>query len=447
VSQEHAIPVSQGTAPDPATQTPTLHVEASHALPLVALTVAFRAGSIEDPPGKEGLVRFTSRLMRRTAAGLSAHEIDTRIDSLGASLASDVSHSTTGFNAAVIARSLDPFAGLLEDVFGRPAFGEAELALLRRETESELIESRDNDRALARRWFRKKLFDGHPYSRPVSGTIESVRSFDESDVKNLYRHLLTSKNVVFAFAGMLEPGRAEELAGRMSAVLPDGAAPTDATPDPELRSGRHLVIVDKPERTQTQILIGGRGTHPSDRDHIALHVANTVFGGTFTARMTREIRSKRGWSYGAYSNLPYDRRRQAFSMWTFPKAQDAAACVKLELDLLKAWRDEGITKSELAWAKRYLVRSHAFAVDTAAKRVGLKLEADLYQLPAGYHEEYLERIQAVTLEQANLALKDRISADDLLVCVVGTEQEIGGAVRDAIADLKSSEVVAFDTDA
>jgi zinc protease len=121
--------------------------------------------------------------------------------------------------------------------------------------------------------------------------------------------------------------------------------------------------------------------------------------------------------------------------------------VKLELDLLKAWRDEGITKSELAWAKRYLVRSHAFAVDTAAKRVGLKLEADLYQLPAGYHEEYLERIQAVTLEQANLALKDRISADDLLVCVVGTEQEIGGAVRDAIADLKSSEVVAFDTDA
>jgi zinc protease len=447
VSQEHAIPVSKDTALDPATQTPTLHVESSQALPLVAMTVAFRAGSIEDPPGKEGLVRFTSRLMRRTAGGLSAHEIDTRIDSLGASLASDVSHSTTGFNAAVIARSLDPFAGLLEDVFGRPAFGEAELALLRRETESELIESRDNDRALARRWFRKKLFDGHPYARSVSGTIESVKSFDESDVKNLYRRLVTSRNVVFAFAGMLEPGRAEELAGRLSGVLPVGALLTDATPDPELRSGRHLVIVDKPERTQTQILIGGRGTHPSDRDHIALHVANTVFGGTFTARMTREIRSKRGWSYGAYSSLPYDRRRQAFSMWTFPKAQDAAACVKLKLELLKAWRDEGITKSELAWAKRYLVRSHAFAVDTAAKRVGLKLEADLYQLPPGYHEEYLERIQAVTLEQANLALKDRISADDLLVCVVGTEQEIGGAVREAITDLKSSEVVAFDTDA
>jgi zinc protease len=440
------MPVSAASAAVHPTPGPTLHVETSQALPLVAITLALRVGSIEEPPGKEGLVRFTSRLMRRTAAGLSAHEIDTRIDSLGASLASDVSHSTTGFNAAVIARSIEPFAGLLEDVLGRPSFSEAELSLLRRETESELIESRDNDRALARRWFRKRLFDGHPYARPVSGTIKSVRSFEAADVRELYHRLLTAKNLVFAFAGMIEPERARELSTRLAAVLPEGAALPDTAPEPVLRAGRHLVIVDKPERTQTQILIGGRGTLPSDRDHIALHVANTVFGGTFTARMTREIRSERGWSYGAYSNLPYDRRRQAFSMWTFPKAQDAAACVKLELELLTAWRDKGITKAELAWAKRYLVRSHAFAVDTAAKRVSLKLDADLYQLPAGYHEEYLERIQAVTLEQANLALKERISTDDLLVCVVGTEQQIGSALRDSIADLKSTEVVPFDTD-
>jgi zinc protease len=91
VSLDHALPVPPVTPAAASAQSPTLHVETSHALPLVAITVALRAGSIEDPPGKDGLVRFTSRLMRRTAAGLSAQEIDTRIDSLGASLASDVS--------------------------------------------------------------------------------------------------------------------------------------------------------------------------------------------------------------------------------------------------------------------------------------------------------------------------------------------------------------------
>jgi zinc protease len=317
---------------------------------------------------------------------------------------------------------------------------------LRRETESELIESRDNDRALARRWFRRKLFDGHPYARPISGTIGSVRSFEVADVRAIYRRMMTSNNLVFACAGMIDPERALELARRLSSSLPAGEALSDTVPEPAFKAGRHLVIVDKPERTQTQILIGGRGTLPSDADHIALHIANTVFGGTFTARMTREIRSERGWSYGAYSNLPYDRHRQAFSMWTFPKAQDAAACVKLELDLLTAWRERGITKSELAWVKRYLVRSHAFAIDTAAKRVGLKLDADLYRLPPGYHEQFLERIQAVTLDQANAALTERITADDLLVCVVGTENEIGSALRDSIPNLKSAEVVPFDAE-
>ncbi|MFO0570791.1 MAG: insulinase family protein [Polyangiaceae bacterium] len=117
-------------------------------------------------------------------------------------------------------------------------------------------------------------------------------------------------------------------------------------------------------------MIGGLGTHPHDADHIALHVANTVLGGTFTARLMNEIRSKRKRSYGAYSNLPYDRHRQAFSMW-IPKATDAAECIKVELSLLRAWWEKGITARELAWAKRYLVRSHAFSVDTPLQRVGL----------------------------------------------------------------------------
>ncbi|HMJ12178.1 MAG TPA: insulinase family protein, partial [Polyangiaceae bacterium] len=254
-----------------------------------------------------------------------------------------------------------------------------------------------------------------------------------------------SSNLVFAFAGDIEAARARELAERIATALPGGAPRTDTVPEPSQRPGRHLVLVDKPERTQTQILIGTLGTHAHDADHTALHVANTVFGGTFTARMTQRIRSERGWSYGAYSDLPYDRRRQAFSMWTFPKASDAAACIQLELEMLEQWCNEGITAKELTWAKRYLVRSHAFAIDTAAKRVSLALDAELFDLPAGYHEQYVESVQAVTLEEANAAIRARISPRDLLISVVGTEAEIGTQIRDVIADLQSSELVPFDT--
>lgn len=419
-------------------------LETSRALPLVSISIGLKTGALIDEPGKEGTTRLLSRLMRRTAGGLEAQVIDTRIDSLGGSLSADVLHSTMVFQATVISRSLNAFVDLLVDVLARPGLSEAELERLQRETLAELKDSLDDDRGIARRFFRRRFFGSHPYGRSVSGTPKSVPSIGSSDVKTAFQRSFVRDNLVFAFSGDLDAAGASQIAQRIAAALPSGAAPTDDTPEPVAVPGRRLVIVDKPDRTQTQILIGCLGSHTRDDDHVALLVGNTIFGGTFTARMTQEVRSKRGWSYGAYSNLPFDRRRQSFSMWTFPKADDAGPCLKLELDMLHELREKGVTKQELSWAKRYLIRSHCFAIDTAAKRVGLALDQALYDLPEDYYSRYLERVQAVTLEQANAALQNRLSDRDLLITVVGTESAIGESVRGAVEDLTSTEVAQYD---
>jgi zinc protease len=423
----------------------TVLLETSRALPLVSISIGLRTGSLLDLPGKEGTTRLLSRLMRRTAGGLDPQVIDTRIDSLGASLSADVVHSTMVFQATVISRSLDAFVDLLVDVLARPGLATVELERLQRETLAELKDSLDDDRSLARRFFRRRFFGSHPYGRSVTGTPKTVPEIGAPDVRAVFERSFVRDNLIFAFSGDLDAERASHIAERISDALPSAAAPLDETPEPVAIPGRRLVIVDKPERTQTQILVGCLGSHTRDDDHVALLVANTIFGGTFTARMTQEVRSKRGWSYGAYSNMPFDRRRQSFSMWTFPKADDAGPCLKLELDMLRELREKGVTKAELGWAKRYMVRSHCFAIDTAAKRVGLELDQTLYDLPADYYAHYLERVQAVTLEQVNQAVQKRLSDEDLLITVVGTESAIGSAVREAVSNLASTEVVAFDS--
>ena len=418
--------------------------EYSPELPLVNVSLSLRMGSELDPPGKEGLSEVLMRLMRRNAAGRDADDNDRLVDRLGGSLGADVSPSTMGFHASVIARSYQEFVKLLCDTLGEPRFQADEFERLKREIHGELIESLDNDRALGRRWFRKRLFAGHPYGRPVSGTPESLERLELADALALYQRALVRENLICAFAGEVSPDRAEASAQALQGTLRPGQRLETTSEAPRAPDGRRLVIVDKPDRTQTQLLIGCLGTHPKDLDHTALHVANTIFGGTFTARLTQEVRAKRGWSYGAYSSLPFDRCRHAFSMWTHPKADDAGPCLKLELDMLEQWVNQGVTEEELAWAKRYLVRSHAFALDTAAKRVSLKLDAELYQLPPGYYQEYESRVQAVTLDQANDAIRKRISADNLLVTIVGTASDIQGPVEAAIDRLSGSEVVPFD---
>ena len=426
--------------------TPKVLVETSRDLPLVSVSIGVRTGALLDPPGAEGATRLVGRLLRRSAGGRTAEQNDILIESLGASLGADVTYSTITLNGAVISRSLDRFANLLAEAVTQPGLPEDEFLRLKRETEAELTELLDDDRGLAQRWFRRKLFAGHPYSRPAAGTVTSLGRIELGTLRPLYQRAFVPENLVFAFAGDIARDRAERIAEDICAALPKAPAPGDTTPEPSSPAGRRLVFVDKPERTQTQILIGGLGSHPSDPDHFALAVANTAFGGTFTARLMQQVRVKRGWSYGAYSSLPYDRRRQSFSMWTFPKASDAAACIALELQMLKELRDKGLSKSELSWSKRYLLRSHAFAVDTAAKRVGLALDTELYGLPEGYYERYLEHIRGVTLEQANEALRSRLPDENLLVTVVGTESAIGDAVRAAIPGLGASEIVPFDSE-
>jgi zinc protease len=425
---------------------PNVLVESSHDLPLVSVSVAVRMGALEDPPGGEGSVRLLARLMRRTAGGRTAEQNDVLIEGMGAALGAEVSQSTISFHGSVIARSLDRFGAFLIDALARPALNEDELARLKRETLAELMESLDDDRTLARRWFRKTLFAGHPYGRSAAGTKAGIESATLDSLRGLYRRLVVPENLVIALAGDVTSERAQAFARDLAGALTSGTRLVDRTPEPTLRAGRNLVVVDKPERTQTQIIIGGLGSHPADPDHFALSLANTAFGGTFTARLMQQVRVKRGWSYGAYSSLPFDRRRQAFSMWTFPKASDAAGCLALELEMLEALRKKGLAKSELGWAKRYLVRSHAFAIDTAAKRVGLELDAALYELPAGYYERYLDSLRAVTLEQANAALSERLSDENLTIVVVGTESVVGQAVRDAIPRLAASEVVRYDAE-
>jgi zinc protease len=424
----------------------TPYLEENHALPLVSIAVAFRSGAAFDPEGKEGLTRVMVRMLRRGCKGFASHEIEEKVDSLGAEFAADVSASVITLHVDVISRSLDAMVDLLAIMMTEPTFDEAELGKLLRETEGEIIEARDNDRSLATRHFRRLIFEGHPYGRRLGGTIPSVLGLTRQDVVQHYARHFVQGNVEIAFSGDIDEAKANEVSQRLISGLGRGKPAPFAIASPESRRGRRLVFVDKPERTQTQILMGDVGSHPRDPDHIPLHVATTIFGGTFTSRMMRAIRSERGWSYGAYARLPYDAQRDAFSMWTFPAAKDAAACIALQLELLDAWRDKGILPKELSFAQRYLMRSHAFDIDTAQKRVHQRLDIDLFDLPADYHTKYLEHVESVTTGQANQAVRERIRSDDLVVAVVGTHAEIGEAITSAIPGLTKVEVVPYDAE-
>jgi zinc protease len=425
-----------------------LYLEVDSRIPLVSVSLLFRTGGMADPIGKDGLARLTLRALREGTERLDALAFETALDSLGAELSADVYTTSSAIHAQVLSRNVEGLFDLLGEMLATPRFPAEGLERVKRETVAELEETRDNDRELANLALRRKLFQDHAYGRLAIGRLSTIPTLERADVLGAHARLVRRENVVVGITGDITEARARALTEALSRAFHarTHAAETGLTlTEPQMPRGRHLVFVDKPERTQTQVLIGRLGTWAHDPDHMPLIVANAAFGGTFTARLMKEIRSKRGWSYGASSRLAIERVRHSFSMWTFPARETTRECVELELKMLEEFHDKGISERERSFFTKYLTRSYAFEVDTAQKRMAQALDVEALQLPNDYYATYLERLAGVTTAAACDAVRQRLDPRDLCVSVVGTQSDLLESLEDLIT-FDSVTVVPFDAD-
>lgn len=403
--------------------TPVL-LEESHALPLVDVELLVRRGAVTDPPGREGLTRMTVQMMRRGPKGMRAEVFDEVLDALGSTLSASVNHEYVRFHGTVLRRNLEPYLRLLGSILTAPAMRADDFSRLKRRTLAELVQIRDHDRTLANRALRALLFGAHPYGRPLNGTLESTRALKRTEVREHHAALLRSRDLIFGAAGNVTEEALRPMVERALSDVPEGVSAAPRYRSPRLPKGRRVVVVDKPERTQTQLYVGTLGVKISDPDYHALMVANTAFGGTFTSRLMKEVRSERGWSYGAGSKVGADRQREAWTMWTHPAAEQAVDCLRLQLELMEAWVDRGLTSEELRRSKRYLIKSRAFDLETAVKRLDLQLETLCYGLPPDWHGDYTGRIRAVTRADAHRATRTHLSSRDLAIAMVATVDDV-----------------------
>lgn len=417
--------------------------ESSSILPVVGISVSARSGSLYDPAGKEGLTRLMTRAMRMGIAELRSRHLEEQLDRLGAQLSMSCSQSYMHFGGVVVAHNLEPFVELLAALLERPAFVPRDVRQMQRELVADLTALADDDRALCSRNFRRFAFGAHPYARPRTGTRESLRRLEVDDVVQHHARHLTGPNLVIGVWGDFVPKQLPALLDRSFGRLPSRRAPSMKVPEPVIAKGNRILVVDKPDRNQTQILIGTLGTSAHDRDHVPLIVANTAFGGLFTSRLTEEVRTKRGLSYGVSSSFTLSRTRHLWSMHTFPAAPDARGCIELQLELYRRWVERGLTARELTAAKRYLEKSHAFETDTAAKRLDQRLDIELLGWPKAHHTGFVERVKRVTLDEIRAALQRRLSLSDRVMTIVATAEQLVPELE-KLGPSEQLEVVPFD---
>ncbi len=418
----------------------TVITEPSRALPLVDGQIILRQGALIDPKGVEGLTWATARVLRMGTGKLTQRDVDERFAELGAHVSVEVAHSYVRYSFSTLARNLDKVLDLLAELLLKPAFRARDLKQVQREAAASLEQRRENDRTLAQLHFRHFVYGTHPAGAVV--TPASIKRWSIDKLKAWHARTYQPSAVIIGMAGDYHDKSVARLATRLDALTRNYKAPAALLHAPQIKPGCRLRIVDKPARTQTQILMGTLGITYTDPRYFPLTLANTVFGGTFTSRLTQAVRADRGWSYNAVSSLGVDRYPDLWSMWTFPASKDAAACVELERQLFATWVKQGITAKELSFAKKALVRSFAFEQDTPVKRLQLKCEQEIFNLPRDFYPRYTERLAEPSLKDVNEALRKSFSPNDLHIVVVGTANELKTKLK-KLPKLGALDVVDF----
>ena len=418
----------------------TILVEASHDLPIVRLTVSLRSGAADDRAAEDGLANFTTELMARGAAGRSRAAIDEAFDALGTSLGIHTDFDGAHFELTVLRDRLPAAMQLLADIVLRPDFPAVEADKLRREIAAQLDELRDDDGQLARRFLGTRLFGDHPYGRTITGTEETLEALDAGAARAWHDHAVRGPQLLISFAGDVDADTAQRLTAEHFATLRDGDATRIAVPDPHVRSGTRFTIVDKPERTQSQILFAHVAPSWRDPSFDPLQVAVHTFGGTFTSRLMEEVRSKRGLSYGASARLGQGRGRRGFVVNVFPSLEQTAETVALVRELLVELQAKGQRDDALTFGRDNLRESHAFQLATPEDRLDLRISAALAGMPESRVQRYAERIGAVTPALANAATT-QLRPNDLEIVIVATADavmpklEAAGLLRDVTVEI------------
>jgi len=390
-------------------------------LPYVAFKFTFGSGAAQDPPGKEGLAYLTAHMLSRGTAAHTRNQLADELDFVGSSAGIIVRNESIQVAADCSTRNLQRLLSLLAEMIARPAFPETELEKLKRQTIAEISELKDSDGAAAGLFFAQLLFEGHPYAHPIRGYRDTVSAITRDDVVAFYQKHFCTAALVVGVAGDLDKRTAQDASSSVASLLPEGVESPPTPPAPGRGGGVRGLLVTKPDKSQAQVVLGQPAITGCDPRLFPLRTTVTGFGGTFTSLLVREIREKRGWSYGVGASLFPGKRAGVFSIRYAPKNADVGDAVRLTLELLEELRGSGLDRDNLEFAKQFMINQFPFAVDTPLKKMDMRLNVLLTGKPADYLDTYVERVRAVDMETAAAAVASLLDPDKMVLAVVGDE--------------------------
>jgi predicted Zn-dependent peptidase len=395
-------------------------------VPLVGFRVLVKGGGESDPADRAGLASVTAQLLRKGTAHRTADQFSQELDFLGGTFQTDTGSgisSATVISAEFLAKDFERGLQLVSEAVLDPVFPNDQVSKLLAQRLDAAKSLKDNAPGAINRYFHAFFFGpAHPFGRtPDEITLARI---SRDDVVHYHQRMYCGRNLVVIVFGDFESVRAGPAIRKAFGQLASGEA-FEWPAAPVVGTRRELLLIDKPDATQTYFYIGQPGIDRKNPDRIALELVNMLFGGRFTSMLNEDLRVNSGLTYGALCQLQEPRLAGSIVISSFTKTETTSKAIDMAIDVLKRLGEKGITAEQLASAKTYFKGTYPPARLQTADQLASRLEEfELYGLGREDVDNLFARIDAVTLEQANSAARKYYRSDNLTFVLLGNAAKI-----------------------
>lgn len=410
-------------------------------VPLVSVRLLIPIGSAHDTPGREGIANLTARMLLKGAGGSTAEEIAEYIEGIGGSLEAEASRDYTLVRGDFMSRDLERALDIMGDVILRPDFPDGEHEREKSIVSAEIKGVRESPYYFATTRFIEALVGDHPYAHPVEGSERSIGAITRDDLSSFHSGFYSPQGAILAIVGDVDAKKTLKMVKKEMGGW-KGAPAERTLPRLEERRfpGRKVIVIDKPDATQSQIRIGNIAAGRDTPHYFQLNVANNILGGGFTSRLMKEIRVVRGLSYGARSTLQQLEAGGIFSVATYTKNESLREAIDVALDELGKIREIAVEDEEMESNERYISGLFPFRLETNGHLAYWLTDLAFYGLDKEFIENYRDRIDAVESGEVQEVAQKYFHADDCMILLLTNY----AAVKDQLEGLGQIEVIRFD---
>src|SRR3954451_8509131 len=193
-------------------------------------------GSRRETVEENGISHFIEHMLFKGTTRRSAEAIAREVDSIGGNLDAFTAKELVCFNTKVLDEHLSLAFDVLTDLVLHPLFRQEDIEKEKGVILEEIKMEADSPDYLVHEIFSANFWKDHPLGKPILGTPQTVKRFDQEMIRSFYSGVYSPANLIVTAAGNLTHERLVALSREHLEALPPGApAPPDHVPNTHAR--------------------------------------------------------------------------------------------------------------------------------------------------------------------------------------------------------------------